>query len=680
LSLQLRRLQLRVTTTRDTFGADLQFAQGLVVLRADNTTGKSTCIQAVLYALGLEGMLGPSRAVPLPHAMTTRIADDRDGTEVPVLQSEVVLEVSNADGEIMTVQRWVKHETIDTRLISVWDGPVLSEPKASFNSRGYFARVPGAAQREAGFHHYLANFLGWSLPDVPRYDGTAGPLYVECLFPLFIVEQKHGWAGILTQMPTYLRIREPARRAVEFVLALDTQKRALRLQALEQRIDDLRQAWNGALDRFDSVAAQVGAVLQHVSRHRVGEWDANRPPAVVISASDEWIELPMAIRNARDRLEALHAEEIPTALEDASSSTEELARAEENLQQLAIAVVHSQQDVASARETVVATGQRIAALREDQHRYQDSLTLQKFGSTEGLDIAVQRCPTCHQELSDAVLLDVRIPDAMSLEDNVAFIDEQIRTFRLMEGDGRRALQGKEARLQSLLIEVGETRRRIRELRKTLVADTAAVSAAAVAERIRLTDHVDRLRRLELELTALVETLRSVGAEWADGQSELSRLRSELLSDRDRQKLDQLEGLLQEQLRQFGFRSLPIGEINISDIKYTPNHEGFDLGFDLSASDMIRTIWAYLLGLLELSRLGTMNHVGLLILDEPRQQETAAISFVELLRRASESGRFNQQVIFATSEEELELKQALGDVPHVFLTFPGKILSPVGTEP
>jgi len=68
-----------------------------------------------------------------------------------------------------------------------------------------------------------------------------------------------------------------------------------------------------------------------------------------------------------------------------------------------------------------------------------------------------------------------------------------------------------------------------------------------------------------------------------------------------------------------------------------------------------------------------NHLGLLILDEPRQQETAKISFAEFLKRASGAAQFQQQVIFATSETEANLREILVDVPHTCHSFAGKII-------
>ncbi|MCV7165749.1 hypothetical protein, partial [Mycobacterium stomatepiae] len=92
---------------------------------------------------------------------------------------------------------------MNTKLINVAMGPAITEPNA-YESRDFFVRRAGGAQREAGFHHFLADFIGWKLPNVTRMDGSEIPLYMETLFPYFYVEQKHGWSGVQARIPTYL--------------------------------------------------------------------------------------------------------------------------------------------------------------------------------------------------------------------------------------------------------------------------------------------------------------------------------------------------------------------------------------------------------------------------------------------------------------------------------------------
>jgi len=119
MTLRIRRLKLVVVTDAANYGADIEFSNGLVLLRADNTRGKSTCLKAIVYALGLERMFGPASQPPLTPAMRSLIKDQE--TELPVLESQVLLEVENAAGEFLTIQREVVGSSDrDWRLVNVW--------------------------------------------------------------------------------------------------------------------------------------------------------------------------------------------------------------------------------------------------------------------------------------------------------------------------------------------------------------------------------------------------------------------------------------------------------------------------------------------------------------------------------------------------------------------------------
>jgi hypothetical protein len=253
MTLRLRHLQLRIVSSGQEYGTDIEFADGLNIIRADNSSGKSTCMQAVIYALGLEGMLSPRRLVPLPHAMTdsTEIA----GRELLVEESWVTLEIENANGERLQARRAVKSASADQALIQT----SRYAPDGSATRRDYFVRRAGAAQRESGFHFELARFLGWRLPSVTRNDGSEGPLYLECLFPYFFVEQKHGWSGIQARIPTYFQIRDVSKRSAEYVLALDAYDIVLRRQRLESAAAIMRTEWRQVVERLHFSARSRGS-------------------------------------------------------------------------------------------------------------------------------------------------------------------------------------------------------------------------------------------------------------------------------------------------------------------------------------------------------------------------------------------------------------------------------------
>jgi hypothetical protein len=126
--MRLRQLRINVSTSDGPYGATLNFPNGLVVIWADNSMGKSTCARAILVALGMEAMLTTAQQeLPLPPAMTARL--DGGQQSHAVLESEIWLEIENSSGKRITVQRTVKGNR-DKNLITVHEGPALTRAGA----------------------------------------------------------------------------------------------------------------------------------------------------------------------------------------------------------------------------------------------------------------------------------------------------------------------------------------------------------------------------------------------------------------------------------------------------------------------------------------------------------------------------------------------------------------------
>lgn len=177
---------------------------------------------------------------------------------------------------------------------------------------------------------------------------------------------------------------------------------------------------------------------------------------------------------------------------------------------------------------------------------------------------------------------------------------------------------------------------------------------------------------------IMERFKKLSKEWDEVQGRLKTLADVNLSPEDERKLKNLETSFVAQLREYGFSSFPIHEIGIGRESYRPSREGYDIGLT-SASDTIRMIWAYLLGMLEVARKEKTNHLGFVVFDEPRQQSAEVPSFDALLRRAEESGNVGQQVIFTTSDEKSLLDGILKDLNCNSMRFDGKVLRPIGPE-
>jgi hypothetical protein len=671
MSLRLRQLQLRVQTGEGLYGARIDFNDGLVILRADNSMGKSTCVQAIIYALGLERMLGPSSDVPLPHVMTRYVEDG--ARELPVLESEVLLEIGNSRGETLTIQRGVVGER-DTRLISAWEGGKLSNPDETFAQLDYFVRDPGAATHAAGFHTRLAQFLGWDLPTVSRFNGAECPLYLEAIFPLFVVEQKHGWAGIQANLPTFLGIREVAKRALEFVLNLDAAGLAEQRQRLEQEESQLRINWKTTTSALIMSLRLVNGRVVGLPEQPTTQWPPAVSPQFEVFRAERWVDVRVAQREDREELERLEADPVPSvgdSAEDLSQSLSEARRILSERETLAAALLD---DIETERVQLRALETRLVALRDDLQRNRDALRLRSFGSVAEWSSSDHICPTCHQRVTDALLPQGIAENAMSLEDNITFISSQIRTFEHLRENTVQLISRKDAELNSVRGEISSLRTQIRAIRQSLLSPESAPSIESVRQRIEVERRMRLVSQAVEDFESQMDSLAELAGEWRRLQDLKQGLPTAGLSPLDQEKLRRFEQLLREQLREFGFSSISPDSLEISPDSYRPTREGFNLGFDLSASDNIRIIWAYLEGLLELSSVYDLRHPGLLVLDEPRQQEAAQLSFEQLLRRASTCRQRGQQVVFVTSEPLEELNRMTEQLSPTIINFEGRVIT------
>jgi hypothetical protein len=69
-----------------------------------------------------------------------------------------------------------------------------------------------------------------------------------------------------------------------------------------------------------------------------------------------------------------------------------------------------------------------------------------------------------------------------------------------------------------------------------------------------------------------------------------------------------------------------------------------------------------------------KHPGLLILEEPRQQNVKWSDLTEVLTRVAEAKKSNQQVIVATSDSESRINEICDKTDYQLTSFPGYILS------
>lgn len=668
--LSFRRLRLRALTTDGIYGADVPFGPGLTVLWADNTKGKSTCMQGMLYALGLERMLSPRREIPLPHAMTSYLNTD-DEKRVEVIESSVSLEIANGKGQIITVNRSVKAST-DTRLVTVDFGPALSGEALGLKRQNFFVLDPGAAQREDGFHYFLEGFLGWHLPQVRRYDAPETKLYMETVFPVFWVEQKFGWSAIPAAIPTYMRIREVHKRAVEFIMDLDVYNLEMQRERLAERILANAKQWSAIREELERLVARGGGRISALSEHPLADPNSLSNAHIQLAEGTDWIPLARVMSQLKGNAANLAAGAVPAVEDKSEEVAQKLERLTQQIDELNVERIRLHNAHQLKLADMQSLQRRIATLDDDLLKNIDVQRLQRYSGVTAA-LTPDRCPTCEQALIDTLLSQEALSAVMPISDNIEYIRSQKKMFEDILAREKAEEAERRNQLSAINRQLADYYTQIRLLRSELVAPGSNPSAVAIEERIRAEAKVRDLEAMQSAFDDAIDRFRTLQDIYAKLLSEQSLIPTEKLSQNDRDKLERLTNLIRSQAKDFGFSTFSPSELSISEDSYRPEKEGFEIGFETSASDAIRLKWAYQLSLLELAEQKKTNHPGMLVFDEPRQQSSSRPSFQNLLKRAADAKRRNQQIIFSTSEDIETLKSITANIECTEVTFPGYIL-------
>lgn len=631
-------------------------------------------MQGMIYALGMERMLSPRREVPLLYVMTSYLKNDDESTAM-VLESNVSLEIENGAGQIITITRNIKKELVDNRLMFVEFGPALTDQSGTYRNRNFFVSDAGAAQREDGFHRFLEDFLGWQLPMVRRYDGPDSKLYLETIFPLFWVEQKAGWSAIPAAIPTYFRIREVHRRALEFLMDLDVHKLELRRQQILERIEGVARDWGAAWQEIEHFVRRGGGRTEALPQRPTLIPDELERGHIVIAEKEGWALLDSVLAELRERVRALSDAPVPQVGE----SSDDLIRKLQLLNSEAEGLNRFRIEIHKAKQLkqadVVSLERRIETLAADMQKNQDVQKLQRYaGSLDRL--TPDHCPTCEQVLADTLLAQEVSESVMPIEDNIEYLRSQTRMFedifRREQEDYRRL----DARASQADRDLYEIYAQIRTIRTDLISPSSSPSAVAIEERVRAESRLRELEALESAFDQAMERMRVMMVAYAKLVEELGGLPRDKLSGSDQEKLNILTELLRIRAREFGFSTFDPGELTIDEDAYRPQKEGYEIGFETSASDAIRLKWAYQLGLLELSHSSQTNHPGMLLFDEPRQQSSSKVSFGRLLERAAARQRSDQQIIVSTSEDYETLSRILSEIECSKIIFDGYVIKAI----
>jgi hypothetical protein len=274
---------LSLTTQGGDFGFNCEFFDGLNIIRGDNSAGKSTLLNSLMYGLGMEEIIGGKGNKTLPYALKDFV-ETPDRTKRKILNSFVYLEIENKENVVVTIRRSIVSEGKDQKLAEIIEGPFLTDEHRNYSVIPTYLHDRGSAQNaQFGFFSYLEKFIGLKLPQVATTSGNETKLYLQTLFSAMFVEQKRGWTDYIANTP-YYAIKDVKTKIVEFLLGLEVFENERIKSRLLSEINALQQDW--ATEKFKLKVISENNLLRITGVSAIAD-DSFLPNLVTINRFDE---------------------------------------------------------------------------------------------------------------------------------------------------------------------------------------------------------------------------------------------------------------------------------------------------------------------------------------------------------------------------------------------------------
>lgn len=673
--LRINAIKIEIVTQDGLYGFEQNFQKGLNIIRGDNSSGKSSLFQAILYALGLEELLGGKNEKTMQSVLKDQV-EYPDSEFHKILQSQIYLEIENR--EVVTVKRSIINPSVNTKLVNVYFGKLLTEKTKNLKMQSMYIHDRGGASDELyGFHMFLSNFLGWDMPEVMNNQGQPTHLYVQQIAPAFMIEQKSGWSDFFATMP-YYNIKQVASRVVEFILNMDIFENQKKRMCLNYREAEIRESWKTIFIQLSNIARDSRYNLQGIDENpSILDIDEIVLLKYVESGT---VDISSELVNLRKEFIQLKKENIKTIGEKADLYEIQLKGLQDDLNQKSLWYDLLNAEYSLTKQQVEQYNEQLNDVVIDLQKNKSALKIAKLGGDINSQVAVSICPTCHQHIEDSLLPHGVLEVPMSIEENIQYLESKKKMVEKYIDVQRKKCDETQERIDALRSHVANIRSQIRLLKKDLVEDDRLPSISDIESRLNLEKKIEFYQRKIEEFNELKSKLKKLSADFEKLCSEKKDL-SDKYSVNDNNKIKDFENYFKIALKEFEYVSKPVSTIKISTENYLPltkleSGEIYNIRFDSSASDFIRCLWAYYIALMQTSLKYNANHPNLLMFDEPKQQDVSENGFRVFLNKLSKFT--NEQIlVFASFENKDEsFQSATTGIEYNLIRIEDKLIKPL----
>ena len=632
------------------YGRIIPLSKGLNIIAGDNTSGKTTLAKCLYYILGVEEIIdGKQNTSALDRSVFQYFtSQDNEGEEniVQVESSYIIAQLHNEEDQIKTVRRYIKDgNNKDFTQIDIWECKEEDINKETKHTSYYLHYKDDHNDRYPfGFYQYLAKFAGLEIIKAPTKNGSEYDLYLKTLFALDFVEQTRGWTDYFATIRGYNFI-QPKQRIIEYALGISIDDGIAIYKQLKNVNEQIKTEWNKRVrdikQRLTYNNLYVIGLVDEVNKQM------SRKESLQYGVIGEKGTLAEVLTKMREKIKKLNNSLRKTDEERFEDYNKELVVFRQKEQQYDEFYRKLQDDYTKKDEIK----KQLDDIKEEIDRNKNINKVSNLLNSDHVRI----CPTCHRvlDITDGGYLTI---DSDDIERNIRYLATQ-RTFLQGLFDSlQKTIEEKEIYLSYYK----KVMRQEKEKLKTAYTDVADLDTIP-SERVMM-----KMTELKLQLnsyeTVSKQVEEMIEALWLlkitfDENKEKISLYASHKDETDNDFLNKLQSKFKLLLREFNYKSNNINQVSLlfddknSNYLYLPQAqvEQYDehLRSVSSASDFVRSLWAFYLSLLMVG----VKHPGFLVFDAPCQHSIREVDLKKLFEICSEVN--GQIILFCSSEPKTE---------------------------
>lgn len=631
------------------FGKILEFSSGLNLVAGDNTSGKTTLVECMFYALGMEELIEGKQSIrSLDKAVKDQfIYRDTDGNqhEWLVKESFVRVQLSNTNEDKITIKRKIVSEDNQQNKMYVWQSAIMDNMEHK-DCREYYihGRDDHNAEFNEGFYAFLAKFANLPIIPVPARKTDNTTLYMQTIFAASYIEQKRGWSDFFANIRSY-NIINPKQKLIEYLMGFETNTgliNSIRLKELRKQYESL---WETGVTALKNYLAYNGLCIDEL-QVEVKKQKINLEELRIVIRSES-TEIGTYVERLKQRIEELEVKQN-TLLEGSNNeqyliTLKKYEQHTEEYNNYCIELIKEARKLDNIRE-------RLKYIDSEIKRYDSLRKVNNIITT--LDVKI--CPTCHQHLPSETSTQSALTSAQ-IQNSRDMLSMQrsflVPMLKRLEAE----LRNKE--LNKLYLDKQLRKEKV-EVKMVASRNNINLYPLSTSEQFELVDcktKVATLDGVELHTKEQIEHLNNIKKAYQKVCWKIKELGD---IEEDDLPTAQMLSAFRQLLRKFNYTSNNvINEVFFKEenttykyfpvIKHGENNEE-EIRADSSASDFIRSIWAYYLTLLTESK----RHPGFLVMDEPCQHSMKEASLIHLFEECANITD-KQTILFCSSQPKTE---------------------------